>query len=141
MNRFEGNGLPMNTATLRSKYVSDSVDTMSPGRMIVALYDRLLLDLDRAQAAIGEQDLARAHDCLVHAQAILNELHDSLDHERWPAAVALADLYRFAHAELVTANVAKDVARVRAVREMIQPLRDAWHEASGIVASGTGGAA
>ena len=131
----------MNTATLRSKYVSDSVDTMSPGRMIVALYDRLLLDLDRAQAAIGQQDLARAHDGLVHAQAIINELHDSLDHERWPAAAALADVYRYAHGELVAANVEKNVARVRAVRGLFEPLRDAWHEASGIVASGTGGAA
>jgi flagellar protein FliS len=131
----------MNTATLRSKYVSDSVETMSPGRMIVALYDRLLLDLDRAQAAVGLNDLARAHDCLVHAQAIVNELHDALDHERWPAARSLANLYRYAHAELVAANVGKDVARVRAVRDLLQPLRDAWHEASGIVASGTGGAA
>jgi flagellar protein FliS len=80
----------MNTATLRSKYVTDAVDTMSPGRMIVALYDRLLLDLDRAHAALEQHDPARAHECLVHAQAILHELHDALDHDRWPAARSLA---------------------------------------------------
>ena len=31
----------------RNKYVSDSVTTMSPGQLIVALYDRILLDLER----------------------------------------------------------------------------------------------
>jgi hypothetical protein len=32
--------------------------------------------------------------------------------------------------------VDKDLARVAVVRGLFRPLRDAWHEASGIVASG-----
>ena len=39
----------------RNKYQSDSVHTMSPGQLIVALYDRVLLDLDRALTALAPQ--------------------------------------------------------------------------------------
>ena len=127
---------PMNRTMLRAAYVSNSVDTMSPGRMIVALYERLALDLVRAQQAIEAADPATAHDCLLHAQAIVSELHDSLDTEQWPAARRLKDIYVFLLFELVTANVEKDASRVAACHELVLPLRDAWHEVAGIVPSG-----
>jgi flagellar protein FliS len=127
----------MNTTMLRFKYVNDAVDTMSPGRQIVALYDRLLLDLDRAIAAIERHDLPHAHDALVHAQAIVTQLYDSLDVAQWPAARTLAEIYAFAHGELVTANVGKDSAKIAACRDLLSPLRDAWREAAGLTPSGT----
>ena len=42
-----------------NKYVSDSVHTMSPGHLIVALYDRVLLDFERAISAMHEQQHLR----------------------------------------------------------------------------------
>lgn len=132
---------PMNRTMLRAAYVSNSVDTMSPGRMIVALYERLALDLVRAQQAIEAADPATAHECLLHAQAIVSELHDSLDVERWPAARRLKDIYVFLLFELVTANVEKDAARVASCHELVVPLRDAWYEVAGIVPSAAGSAA
>jgi len=118
---------------LRSRYVSNSVDAMSPGRMIVALYDRLLVDLERADAAVASGDPAVAHECLLHAQAIVAELHDTLDLARWPSGRPLADLYVFVHTELVTANVQKDRARIASCYKLLTPLRDAWTEAAGVV--------
>ncbi len=123
-------------ARLRSRYVSNSVDTMSPGRLIVALYDRLLLDLDRAEHATTASDVAGAHENLIHAQAIIMQLLESLDLERWPAGRALADIYLFVYHELVAANVEKDGARVGSCRTLLTPLRDAWFDAAGIVPSG-----
>jgi flagellar protein FliS len=118
---------------LRNRYVSDAVDTMSPGRLIVALYDRLSLDLERAEFAIGSRDIAAAHHALLHAQEILWELFGSLDPSRWPPAAGLASLYQFIINELITANVRKDVKKVVECRELIEPLRDAWRQAAGIV--------
>jgi flagellar protein FliS len=117
---------------LRAAYVSNSVDTMSPARMLVALYERLVVDLERAEQAIVVADAARAHECLLHAQAIVSELHDSLKAGHWPAARALKDIYVFVLFELVGANVAKDAGRVAECRALVTPLRDAWREASGI---------
>jgi flagellar protein FliS len=133
MANAQGNGFPMNRTMLRAAYVSNSVDTMSPARMIVAIYERLVVDLERAEQAIVANDPATAHECLLHAQAIVSELHDSLDAGHWPAARALKDIYVFLLFELVGANVDKDAARVVACRNLVAPLRDAWREASGIV--------
>ena len=138
MANTQGNGFPMNQTMLRAAYVSSSIDTMSPARMIVALYERLALDLVRAEQAIVACAPATAHECLLHAQSIVSELHDSLDVEQWPAARNLKDIYVFLLFELVAANVDKDAAKVASCHELVVPLRDAWIEAAGIVPSAGG---
>jgi flagellar secretion chaperone FliS len=130
----KGNGLPMPTSTmLRSRYVTDSVQTMSPGRLIVALYDRLVLDLDRAEVAINERNIVGAHEALVHGQAIIYELLGSLDIKQWPAGAPLVAIYEFILNELIAANVKKNAAQVVSCRDLINPLRDAWRQAAGVV--------
>jgi flagellar protein FliS len=126
---------------LRDRYQTDAVATMSPARLVVALYDRLLLDLDRALAALAGSDARGAHEALVHAQDVVGELHDSLDLSVWPAGAPLAAVYRFLLEQLVAANVEKQPLRVAECRDVVRPLRDAWHEASGLVAAPGGGAA
>jgi len=140
MTANQGNGFPMNPTMLRAAYVSNSIETMSPGRMIVALYERLALDLERAEQAILASDPATAHECLLHAQAIVTELHDALDVEAWPAARSLKDIYVFLLFELIASNVEKDSDRVAGCRSLVVPLRDAWNEAAGIVTSSGGSA-
>lgn len=120
-------------ASARSKYVTDSVTTMSPGQTIVALYDRMLLDLERATTAIANNDVFSAHGALMHAQEIIDELLVTLDLTQWTGAPSLAALYRHIKGELVFANVNKDSAPLLACKELLVPLRDAWREAAGIV--------
>jgi len=122
-------------ASAKTKYVSDSVQTMSPGQMIVALYDRMILDLDRAEAAIAAADIYGAHCALMHAQDIVGALHTSLDTKQWPGGAQLVTLYRSIATELIAANVTKDAARVRGCRDLLAPLRDAWRQAAGIALS------
>ena len=118
---------------LRSRYVTDSVQTMSPSRLLVALYDRLVLDLDRAEAAIGANDIAGAHESLVHAQEIVSELLNTLDVGTWSAGTQLASLYQYVIDQLINANVRKDAALVAECRSLVEPLRDAWRQAAGVV--------
>jgi flagellar protein FliS len=128
----------MPTSTmLRSRYVTDSVETMSPARLLVALYDRLALDLDRADSAIVANDIAGAHNALVHAQDIVSELLNTLDFDAWPAGVQLASVYEYVIEQLIKANVHKDGAIVTECREIVEPLRDAWRQAAGVVGAGT----
>ena len=128
--------MPIST-TLRDRYRNDSVQTMSPGQLVVALYDRLLLDLHRAVTAIETSDLSRGHECLVHAQTIVAELDDSLDVDAWPAGQGLSDLYKFVQSQLIGANLAKEVGPVRECNLVVEPLRDAWREAAGAVVAQT----
>lgn len=115
---------------VRARYAADSIGTASPARLLTMLYDRLVRDLALAEAAIAAGQLEVAHNELVHAQAIISELAASLDADAWDGGPGLASLYGYLGAELVAANVAKDAAQVATCREMIEPLRDAWHRAA-----------
>jgi flagellar protein FliS len=136
---MQGHGPGIAASAARDRYKQEAVTTMSPGRMVIALYDRLILDLDRAVAGIEADDLAAAHTALVHAQDILTELHDSLALDAWPAAAQLADLYRYLLGELVAANVSKDAVKIASCRTVVVPLRDAWAEAAAVVPTGSSG--
>jgi flagellar protein FliS len=118
----------MNTA-LRNRFHNDGVAALTQERLLLALYDRLLLDLDRAAEAIRERKPAEAHERLVHAQQILEELHMALDEGAWAGAMQLASLYLYAHDRLVDANLRKDLSPVMEVRSLIAPLAATWHEA------------
>jgi flagellar protein FliS len=127
----------MSTQMMRNRYVSDSVATASPARLVTMLYDRLVRDLFAAEAALDAADLEVANDQLVHAQDILWELLAGLDVTKWSGGPGLAALYQFLISELVAANVGKDAARVASCRELVEPLRDAWHRAAEAVVMGT----
>jgi flagellar protein FliS len=121
---------------LRSRYVTDSVETMSPAQLLLALYDRLVLDLQRAQSAVAANDVSGAHQALVHAQDIVSELLNTLDIGAWPAGDGLAALYQYVIEQLIDANVHKDGRGIDDCRQIIEPLRDAWREAAGAAGRG-----
>jgi flagellar protein FliS len=125
----------MNASMIRNRYVGDSVSTASPSRLVTMLYDRLVRDLVTGETAVMASDLAAANASLVHAQEIIWELAAGLDPTRWSGGPALAALYQFMLGELLDANVKKDAAKVASVRELVEPLRDAWHQAAELAAS------
>jgi flagellar protein FliS len=126
----------MNASMIRNRYVGTSVDTASPARLVTMLYDRLVRDLTTAETALAGSDLEGANNALIHAQEIVWELAAGLDASRWSGGPALASLYQFMLAELLDANVKKDAAKVSSVRDLVEPLRDAWHQAADSVGTG-----
>jgi flagellar protein FliS len=125
--------LPSNAraAAGRARYVSDTVETVSPSRLVTMLYDALVRDLVIAEETLnGSSDLRQVNDRLVHAQAIVLELQAGLDPSKWSGGPGLARLYAFLHSELVRANVEKDAVRVASCRLLVEPLRQAWHDAA-----------
>ena len=114
----------------RSQYTNDAILSASPVRLLTMLYDRLLLDLDRASVAHAQQDWAVASSNLLHAQAIINELAGSLKVELWDGGEGLLALYNYCRNLLVMGNVRRDAASIKESIELLSPLRDAWHEAA-----------
>jgi flagellar protein FliS len=121
--------------TARSVYATSSVNTASPARLLLMLYDRLVLDLELGRAAIATRDRAETHERLTHAQAILMELRGSLDLTIWPEGSKLAALYTWMNSELIAANIGSDESRVAPVIPLVIELRDAWRQAALTVAS------
>lgn len=126
----------MSAAALRARYLGDSVATASPARLLVMLYDRLALDLERAEEALTARDRQTANEQLQHAQDILTELRGTLKVDAWEGGPQLASLYTWLITELIAANIDQDAAKVAACRKVLQPLHEAWAEAAVSVGHG-----
>jgi flagellar protein FliS len=121
---------PATYAAQRSRFVDNSITTASPARLLIMLYDRLILDLVRAETAQESGDRAAASRQLLHAQEIVLELVSSLRTDEWEGAAGLAAIYGFLHTELVQANVTADPERTRQCRLLVEPLAEAWRAAA-----------
>ncbi|MEU8815810.1 flagellar export chaperone FliS [Actinoplanes sp. NPDC048796] len=126
----------MAAPNMRDRYLQDSINTASPAKLLIMLYDRLILDLMQGEEALHAGELETAHEKITHAQEIVIELQVSLDVEAWSGAPGLANLYGYVLTELIGANIAKDAARVAACRTFLEPLRDAWREAAASAVAG-----
>jgi len=117
-------------SALRSQYNRDAVLQATPVRLLTMLYDRLMLDLGRAEAAQLAANWPVATENLLHAQAIVSELASSLNVDVWDGGEGLLALYNYATNALVAANIHRDVERTRESIALLEPLRQSWHEAA-----------
>ncbi|MCW2163900.1 flagellar protein FliS [Microbacterium hydrothermale] len=121
--------MPTALERARQEYLEQQVTSATPERLVTMLYDRLLVDVERAEAAQLGGDAASASTYLTHAQAIIAELSGSLE-DGWDGSDGLRALYTYLTGRLIVANVGRDVEATRECRDLISPLRDAWHEAA-----------
>jgi flagellar secretion chaperone FliS len=114
----------------RTAYMGGMVTTASPARLLVMLYDRLVLDIERAADLQDRAEHSAAGQQLMHAQDIVLELQGSLRLDVWDGAQQLSAIYGFLHSELVKANVRRDVTVTRSCLSLVRPLAEAWREAA-----------
>jgi flagellar protein FliS len=120
----------MTAPNLRDRYLQDSINTATPGKLLVMLYDRLVMDLVQGEEGLRTGDREQANERITHAQEIILELRATLDMEAWAGAAGLASLYGFLLTELIQANIKRDADKVASCRGLVEPLRDAWREAA-----------
>ena len=73
----------------RAQYTNEAVLSATPAQLVTMLYDRLLLDLHRAEAAQTGSDWEAAREQLLHAQAIVGELSSTLRIDAWDGGEGL----------------------------------------------------
>jgi flagellar protein FliS len=115
--------------TVANRYVNDGAGVVPQPRLLIMLYDRLVLDLEQADTAMTASNIPVANDKLLHAQSILFELQAALDRNVWSGADNLGQLYLWFNSELANANVKKDPKSVRVCLRLIRQLQQAWHGA------------
>ena len=119
----------------KARFLADVVSTASPSRLVVMLYDRLLVDIAHGAEALKQGEFVAADTHLRHAQDIVLELQRSLRVEAWDGASRLAAIYGWLLKELVLANVNRDAGKAQECATLVQPLRDAWHGAAAQLAA------
>lgn len=120
----------MMTNFARAAYLDASIATASPARLLVMLYERLVLDVQRALEAQRRQDIAETHLQLTHAQDIVMELHSSLRVEGFKGGRELRALYGFLHRQLVIANIRKDAGITADCLRIVTDLAETWRQAA-----------
>ncbi|WP_417235019.1 flagellar export chaperone FliS [Arthrobacter sp.] len=131
----------MNAAQKRAQLEREAILSASPARLLTMLYDRLLLDLGRAEAAQQNEQWAVASENLIHAQAIVAELSSTLKVDVWDGAADLLALYTYVTTAMMNANTSRDAATTRQCIELLEPLRQSWHEAAQLQATAAPSAA
>ncbi|HEV7949220.1 MAG TPA: flagellar export chaperone FliS [Glaciihabitans sp.] len=113
-----------------SQYNRTAILSAGPAQLLTMLYDRLLLDLERAEFAQRDSDWEAASHQLLHAQAIIAELQSSLKVDDWDGGPGLYALYTYVSSAMIRSNVHRNVYLTTECIALLEPLRVAWTEAA-----------
>ena len=105
--------------------LADSVLSAPPARLLTMLYDRLLLDLGRAETAQQAANWPVASENLSTPRPSSPSFVSSLKTDAWDGADGLLGLYNYASTALVNANIQRDPALTREAIDLLEPLRQA----------------
>lgn len=116
-------------AQVYDQYRKTTVETLSPAKLLLMLYDGALSSLRTAQKAIDEKDMSQAHNQLIKAQDIVTELMATLNMDV-PISQQLYSLYDYIQRRLIEANLNKDSSIIDEAYQFISELRDAFAQAA-----------
>jgi flagellar protein FliS len=112
-----------------SRYLRSAVEGATSVGLVTMLYDRLVLDLQRAAAAIRQHDVETRCAQIKHALLIVQLLEGSLDHEKGgQAARSLADFYSYTRAKMMEAQLKGDAPLIEKVMGHFSEVRAAWQQ-------------
>lgn len=119
----------MAVATPLVQYQLTQVQTASPARLILMLYDGAIRFMNHGKMALEQRDIEEANRSIGKAQAILTELMASLRLETGPMAQNLYRIYDFLRLHLASALAKADPRVVQQSIDLLAPIREAWLQA------------
>lgn len=123
-----------------SSYKETKIKTASQGQLIVMLYDEAIKQLQNALQLMeadssGKKNpgnIERISKAVMKTEEIITELMVSLDFEQGgEIAKNLFALYTWFNRELVEANINHDIAKIKAVKKMLDEIRNSWSAIAG----------
>jgi flagellar protein FliS len=115
-----------------AKYRTMSVETASPGELVLMLYNESLRAMKDASAAMERNDIGASSNSLLKAQDIVMELRSSLNPRAGMEVAANLDkMYEFVGGRLIEANVKKSQEPLMDAMKVMGSLRDGWQEVIG----------
>lgn len=119
----------MNYPNPYAQYRQNSVETATPTRLVVMLYDGALRFLSQAIPAMQARNYEVQTRSIGKAQAIISHLRATLDFEAGgEVSQTLNNFYVIAYDTLTQANISDKIEEVEKVAHGLRELRDAWIE-------------
>ena len=112
------------------KFMQQTVTTMTPGQLVVALYDKAITELNKAVYYLEEEpSIPKAHNAIIRVLDIVDTLDAHLK-EKYEISKSLAAMYQYFRENLTRANVKKDAAILKELIPFFKEIRDAFAEAA-----------
>lgn len=111
------------------QFMQQSVSTMTPVQLLVALYEKAEQELQKAILYIERKNYEKANASIGRAEDIICMLDGSLK-MKYEIAENLAALYDYIKDRLVEANVKKDIEIIKEVLPFITELKETFTEVS-----------
>ena len=110
-------------------YKKSQIETADQLTLILMLYDRAILLLDKAKKEILEKKHEEKHHSLTKAHDIVFELIQSLDQDKGEEiAASLLQLYYFVVREIMDADANLNTKAIDNAKGILSELRESWKE-------------
>jgi len=110
-----------------SSYREMELLSASPERLVVIMFEQLVVNLERARIAMERNEIELRVTALRRARGLLGELLATLDFEKGgKLATQLADLYQFMLYEMVDVGIRGDLKVMRKLVSIASHLRDGF---------------
>ena len=109
------------------KFMEQSVSTMTPAQLLVALYDKSEQELKKSIYYIENKDFENANQSLQKVRKIVGMLDGSLK-MKYDVSNNLSALYDYFRTRIVEANVKKDVEIVKELIPFFTELKETFTE-------------
>lgn len=110
------------------QYKQNAVMTMTPGEMLLLLYDEMLKRLTRAEIALEKEDYELFGASIKRCKEIVIFLKKSLDY-RYGISRELRRMYDFFFVELSRIEVGRRKDVIEELKPLVKDLREAFEQA------------
>ena len=121
----------MNPTLAPQAYKESAVLTAPPERLVVMLYDGIRRFLFQATVAMREGNVELTNNRLQRAEAIIDELNNTLDMSAGEVADRLRALYVFSKRHLMQARLKRSPEMIEEVSRLLDTVGDAWRQIAG----------
>lgn len=108
-------------------YQKNAIETASPAKLTLMLYDGAVKFCNKAIEAIEANDISEANNNLQKTEKIIVEFRATLD-MKYPVAKDFDVVYDYIYRRLVEANMTKDAEIAREALKHIKTMRETWKE-------------
>lgn len=110
------------------QYKQQSINSMTPGELLLLLYDELIKRSTLASLALDKQDWPTFEGAMDRCIDIVNYLDETLDHQ-YPISRDLSRMYDYFTYQMGRIKIGRNKRELEHLRPMLADMRDAFRDA------------
>ena len=110
------------------QYKQQSVGSMTPGELLLLLYDELVKRATMASIALDKEDFPAFEAAVDRCTDIVNYLDETLDRQ-YPISRDLSRMYEYFTYQLGRIKIGRNKKELEQLRPLLADMRDAFHVA------------